>query len=136
MTQRTHNRTALLVAVLQLALSFGLGLNLVVCRSTDGHVAVESVLADCCASHPLREPGRSLSPSSDCDGCVDTPLVQTALQRDPGPPRGLLPPPESLSVGSPFPTLPLAPSTVAVKPAHGAPAATALSTRRSVVLLV
>lgn len=137
MIRRTaHSRTVLLVAALQLGLSFGLVLNLVVCRSASGHVAIESALTDCCTNDPLSEPSRSLLPSSECDGCTDTPLLQTVLQRDSGSNRGLLPPPRLLSVGSPLPTLRPAPPTVAVRSANGAPPALALSAHRSVVLLV
>ena len=137
MIRRTaHSRAALLVAALQVALSFGLALNLVICRSAGGHVEVESVFADCCTSSPLPEPSRSLLPSSECDGCIDTPLLQTVLERDSGSNRGLLSLPQLLSVSSPFPTLSPARSTAAVRPAHGAPASVALSTRRFVVLLV
>ena len=136
MSRRTKSRTALIVAALQLTLSVGLGLNLVVCRSVGGHVAVESVLADCCTNGSPSEASWRPSSGSDCDGCVDTPLLQTVFQREAAPNRALQAPPQLLSVSASVPTPPLAPSSVAVRDAHGAATTIALSSRRFVVLLV
>lgn len=133
---QAHSRVAFLVAAFQLALSFGLGLNLVVCRSATGHVAVESALNYCCTSHAQPEPSRSLLPDSECDGCTDTPLLQAVIQRDTTSSRGLLSPPQLLCVDRSPPNLGLAPFTLGVRPADSALPDAALSAHRSVVLLV
>lgn len=137
MTQRqAHSRVAFLVAALHLALSLGLGLNLVVCRSATRHVAVESSLNDCCTNSAQPEPSRSLLPDWECDGCTDTPLLQTVLQRDAPSNLGALPPPQLLCVGNSPPDLSLAPFVLGVWLADSAPPDAALSARPSVVLLV
>lgn len=135
---KTHSRAALFFAAIQLALGFGLSLNLVLCHSANGHVAIESAFADdCCTSYALPEPGSSLLPSSDCGGCTDTPLLEAVLQRAAASDRGILPPPQLVSLGFCLPSLGLAPSIVSVRPAEGALLpAVALSVRRSIVLLV
>jgi hypothetical protein len=131
-----HRRAAVFVAAFHLALSFGLGINLVVCRSGNGHVAVESALEDCCPGYGLPERNQSLVPTSDCDGCTDTPLLQPVLQRNASSDREMVPAPELFSLGS-LPSVRPGPSTVGVMLADGATIPTvALSTRRSIVLLV
>jgi hypothetical protein len=127
-------RTALLAAALQMVLSFGLALNLVVCCGTGGHVAVESVLADCCTSHSPSATSRSVSSTSACNGCIDTPLFQTVLQRDPDSIRGLLLLSQSLPIGFPSPLF-VRLSTVAVRPVPVS-IRNGLSTHRFVVLLI
>ena len=130
-------RAALVVAAFHLAVCFGLGINLVVCRSGNGHVAVESALEDCCPSYGPSERSPSLVPASDCDGCTDTPLLQPVLQRTATSDREMVPPPELFSLGSPLPSVRPGPSTVGVTLADGATVPTvALSARRSIVLLV
>ena len=132
-----HRRAALFVAAFHIAVGFGLGSNLVVCRSGNGHVAVESALEDCCPSYGPSERSPSLVPASDCDGCTDTPLLQPVLQPNATSDRGMVPPPELFSLGTPLPSVRPGPSTVGVMLADGATVRTvALSTRRSIVLLV
>ena len=122
------------IAAFQLAMSFGLGL--VVCHASNGHVAIESALEDCCPSGSLPESSRTLAPASDCDGCTDTPLRQAVLQRNASFEREMVAPPELFSLGVRFPSFGAVPS-VAVTRAVGAPAAPlTLGARRSVVLRV
>ena len=75
--RRTRNRlVATLTVALQLALSFGLGANLVLCTEAGGHTSVESAYeADCCDDHVLPPGARGLSGDDGC-GCVDRPIVQ------------------------------------------------------------
>jgi hypothetical protein len=65
---------------LQLALSFGITANLVLCTEASGDVAVESAFsAGCCDDHVLPEGARRLSQGDGC-GCVDTPLLQSPVE--------------------------------------------------------
>lgn len=130
-----------MVAVaLQIALSFGLALNLVVCRGTGGHVAVESALSDCCTGHapggPEQGSAQLVAADSDCDGCTDTPLLQTAIQRERGSKDTLTRGPRLLLVATRLTSLRPAPSVFVTRDTHGAPPAPLASVRRSVVLVV
>ena len=65
---------------LQLALSFGITANLVLCTEASGDVAVESIFsADCCDDHVLPAGARRLSQGDGC-GCVDTPILQSPVE--------------------------------------------------------
>ena len=76
MPRTRHSFVAPFAVALQLALSFGLGANLVLCTDAGGHTAVESAYeADCCDDHVLPPGARSLQGDEGC-GCVDRPIVQ------------------------------------------------------------
>jgi hypothetical protein len=79
--RRTRRRiAAVLSAALQLALSFGITANLVLCTEASGDVAVESAFsAGCCEDHLLPEGARRLSQGDGC-GCVDTPILQSPVE--------------------------------------------------------
>ena len=80
-TRRRYRAAAALCAVLQVALSFALTADLVLCRTASGHVEIESASAgDCCDSHELFDRLREAYGADDC-GCVDTPLLQTPLDQ-------------------------------------------------------
>lgn len=132
---RAHRRATLCVAVFQLALSLGLGL--VVCRTANGHVAIESALEDCCPGDALPESSRSLAPRSDCDGCTDTPLRQMGLQRTAASGRETVPAPELFSLGDPLSRCdPAAFALGVTRPDRAVAPPLALRARRSIVLLV
>ena len=133
--RRTRRRiVASLSVALQLALSFGVTANLVLCTEASGDVAVESAFsAGCCDDHVLPGSARRLSRSDGC-GCVDTPILQSpveARQRieyaPPSPhvlPAFVVPYPAESPASAAIPTR-----------GRGAPDG-APSVRRSVVLLV
>jgi hypothetical protein len=80
-TLRRYRAAAAVCAVLQVALSFALTADLVLCRTAAGHVEIESASAgDCCDSHGLFDRLREAYGADDC-GCVDTPLLQTPLDQ-------------------------------------------------------
>lgn len=130
-TRRRQGKAALFCASLQLALSFALTADLVLCRSASGHVAIESALSgDCCTSHGLPA---SVRESEHCR-CIDTPLLDTPLDSRskvvralPGPPAAL---PGARSVAPP----PLAGD--GFTRTESRPPIESLAAIRSVVLLV
>lgn len=130
-------RAAVGLTALQLGLALALSLNLVVCRAADGHVAVESALADdCCADARSAAPVVSRIP--ECGGCTDVPLANALIQRNESTDRtasarpvvwtSLLPPPVS-AASHPLPAD--SPHVRAVTPA-----AAVLDALRVVVLVV
>jgi hypothetical protein len=131
-----HRLVATLTLALQLALSFGLGANLVLCTDAGGHTAVESAYeADCCDDHVLPPGARSVAGDDGC-GCVDRPIVQAPAdvrQRlESAAPSVIHPLPASFAAHLVSPSLrcgpaPVRPSRVPVGAATGL---------RSVVLLV
>ena len=77
---RRQRLAAVFSAALQLALSFGLGADLVFCTGAGGHVAVESAYsADCCDPHALPDGLQRTAGNGDC-GCIDTPILQSAIE--------------------------------------------------------
>jgi hypothetical protein len=81
MRRAVARRAAVGLTALQLVLTVALSLNLVVCSAADGHVAVESALADdCCADEHSAAPVVSRGP--ECGGCTDVPLAKTLIQRN------------------------------------------------------
>ena len=75
-----HRFAAVLVALLQLAVSLGTAANLVFCSTASGHVAVESAFdADCCDRPPLTQTFGRGRADDDC-GCIDTPLLQNPVE--------------------------------------------------------
>lgn len=81
MRRAIARRAAVCLTALQLVLTVALSLNLIVCSSADGHVAVESALADdCCAGEHSAAPALSRGP--ECGGCTDVPLAKTLIQRN------------------------------------------------------
>lgn len=131
----SHSRLAIAATLLQLALSFGLTFNLVVCRSTSGHVAIESGLSDCCTGAPSAD-DVAVAAGSECDGCTDTPLLPAVLQRDRDPRRDLSFSPRLIYSSAPACGLPPIRSSFTVRHARGAQPAPAPGTRLSVVLVV
>lgn len=100
------------LTALQLVLSVALSLNLVVCSAANGHVAIESAVADdCCADEHTTSPAISRAP--ECGGCTDVPLSKTLVQRNESTDHtvaarpvvwtSLLPPPVS-AASQPFPS--------------------------------
>jgi len=67
---------AVLGVMLQVTAGLAAATQVVVCRTPDGHVAIESELSDCCPDAGARL--HELS-SNACDGCVDTPLFHPSL---------------------------------------------------------
>jgi hypothetical protein len=134
MRRFAHSRAAALAAAVPLFLSVALSSVLVLCSGAQGHVAVESVLADdCCGEEPAHDTGAAEAWTPDCGGCVDVPLRTGSAVRPPRPPdpapRAALAPP---SVPAPPPATALC---AAARAASAAPEP-ALRARRSVVLLV
>lgn len=81
MTRRRRALCAALVgAALQFSASLAVAAQLVVCRSPDGHVEIESALdGDCCPTGGFARNVQELRASEACDGCVDTPLLRAGL---------------------------------------------------------
>ncbi len=132
-----QHRAAVFLAALQLALSLGLPLDLVLCSTTRGHVAIESAVGDdCCPGHDDTAPGRRSSSDRDCDGCTDTPISRTLLQRDAQVDGHLVAPAHVLVVVVPVSDPGLAPSADEPWGATSPPRPSALTARRSVVLVV
>lgn len=130
-------RVACVLAAVQLAVTFVAGLNLMVCRSADGHVAVESALAACCTGHGAAERDHALIPDRGCDDCTDTPLLQVVLSRGKAPdgPDRLAPAPCARVLSPRPPTLPWTARGLPLG-ARAAVPDLALSARRSIVFLV
>jgi hypothetical protein len=134
--RRRSRLAALLCAALHVGSSFALTADLVLCRTPSGHVEIESATSDgCCTAHgsPARFAG---APEADDCGCVDTPLLQRAIDQRGQVTRAASAPPHAVPVpyatplsASPFPIDALA-------AARARPSAEALRTIRSVVLLV
>ena len=134
MSGTRHRLAASLSAALQLALSFGLTANLVLCTEASGHAAVESAYsADCCDDHVLPEGVRRVSEDEGC-GCVDTPVLQSPVEMR-----------QRLEYAPPAPQVPafLAPDLARFRSKAGtapvlrsSPPEWVLTVRRSVVLLV
>jgi hypothetical protein len=129
-----HGVAAVFSAVLQLALSFCLTADLVLCSSAAGHVAVESAFsAECCNPHVLPE---GLRAGDDC-GCVDTPLFQSPVEVRSRLEHALASLQLVLLPAFARPVLACSPLTCSASPAHrSGPSEDALTARRSVVLLV
>ena len=115
---------AVLGVMLQLTAGLAVAAQLVVCRTPNGHVAIESELTDCCPGggdrlHELT--------SNACDGCVDTPLFQAGLS-----PAGKV----TLGVASASPWLVPAPPARCTVHLAPPPATGDSRPRRTVVLLI
>jgi len=133
--RRTRRRLAAVLSVaLQLALSFGITANLVLCTEASGDVAVESAFsAGCCDDHVLPEGARRLSQGDGC-GCVDTPLLQSPVEARQ---RLEYAPPAPHALPSFLVPYPAEPPAIAAAAARGPGTPGGVpSVRRSVVLLV
>ncbi|HEV7733742.1 MAG TPA: hypothetical protein VGR62_16355 [Candidatus Binatia bacterium] len=133
-----QHRAAVFLAALQLALSLGLPLDLVLCSTARGHVAIESAVGDdCCPGHDDSATDRRSTSDPDCDGCTDTRISRTLLQRDASAAAHLVAPAHVLIVALPPTDSGFAARAGEPSGSGNAPAPPiALSTRRSVVLVV
>jgi len=138
-TRARYKRGAVFAAGIQLVLSFALSLNLVVCSSATGHVAVESAFDDCCSGHAVSDSiGSRAHSQEDCGGCTDRPLVETLLQRETRCDRSPLAPPQLMapSMGATeFQSASPAIYTVGLRQ-RATSQSGELTARRSIVLLV
>ncbi len=136
MRRTVARRAAVGLTALQLVLTVAFSLNLVVCSAANGHVAVESALADdCCADEHTATPALSREP--DCGGCTDVPLSKSLIQRNESTDRSdATRPVVSTSL---LPPVSVAPRPFPAESPHGRAvtlAAPVLDARRAVVLVV